>query len=849
MEDPLSQPAMPVLSLTSTTRVPNVFPKTEVPYRLAIIGEAPGADEEAYGKPFIGASGRFLDSILSGVGILRDGCFVGNVCQHRPPGNKIEEWGYSHPKVLEGWENLQNELKEFKPNCILALGNTPLRFLCNRTGVTNWRGSILGSDYGKIIPSIHPAAVLREYKLWPLLRFDALRARAEAETKELSLPVRNLELHLTANEICYRLDNWPTGQLFSFDIEGGLDAFPCCSVAGESNRGFIIAFGRHSPDEQGRLYTSLSRCLYRVDVPKCLQNSLYDRFVLAYGYRMLIRNVVEDTMDKSWAIYPELRKGLGVIASIWTREPHYKFERKTDNPDTFYEYCIKDSCVTLEASQAMDAALSVQERKHYDFNVSLKSPLLYMELRGIKYNTQLAQQELGVCNAALSECSSRLGLRISPVQWNKKENSTDMRGKKGSLSWQRLAKILYEQKSYPTQYKGRGQNRKVTTDVEALLRLAEMPRYRNDPFLSDILLHRKLESVRETLEWTTDPDGRMRCSYNQFSKGEDTEEEGGGSTETGRLRCSTSITGSGGNLQTVTKKLRKLFIADESCFIGQDDLAGADGWTVAAHCLRHGDSTMWEDYTFGLKPARLGALFYEHPEFVSAPRDELKELSALHVDDDGWIYFAFKRIQHATNYGVKEKTVSKQIMVDSYKIAGAPVYVDTATCGVFQRIYLSRYRGLYQWHEWARGEVREGRNLTSASGHTRTFFGRRRSWDASRRQWDADHETWKEFLADEPQENTTYATNLALWKLWNDPENRMVGTDGKTHLRIEPLHQVHDAIIYQFRKEDVAWARMKMPQYHNNELEIANQKVVIPYEGKFGPSWGELGEKFGGGTI
>lgn len=874
----LSEPLPTPLSLTSTTRVPNEFPTADVPYQLAIIGEAPGADEEAYGRPFIGASGRLLDSILSSSGILRAGCFVGNVCQYRPPGNKIEEWGFDHPKVLEGWEVLQDELKTFAPNCILALGNTPLYFLTGNKGITNWQGSILSSPLGKVVPALHPASLFHgDYKLWVLLRFFAQRARAEADIKDLILPSRNLELELTADEICSRLDSWPAGLLLSFDIEGGLDAFPCCSVASSSNSGFIIAWSRLGSDE-GRVYQALSRVLYRKDVPKVLQNSLYDRFVLAYGYRMEMRNVTEDTMDKSWAIHPELKKGLGLLTAIWTREPCYKKElmiysdaelKRQIKAGTYdpniaqtnkYKGCILDSCVTLEISNAMDAALSSEELRHYKFNVSLKDPLLYMELRGLNYNKDLAQQQLAVCNAALSECASRLELRIdNPVQWNKKECSKDMRGKKGSLSWQRLAKVLYEQKGYPPQYKGRGASKKITTDVESNLRLAEKPAYRNDPFLADILLHRKLESVRESLEWTTDPDGRIRCSYNQFSKGEDEEaDEGGGATETGRLRCSTSITGSGGNLQTVTKKLRILYCADPDHFIFQADLAGADGWTVAAHCLRHGDPTMWDDYMFGLKPARLGALFYEHPEFISAPRDELKELCALHVDDDSWIYFGFKRIQHATNYGVKEKTVSKQIMVDSYKITGTPVYVDVPTCGAFQRIYLTRYKGLFRWHDWAKREVLEGRDLTSASGHTRKFFGRRRSFDTSRRVWDADHETWKEFLADEPQENTTYATNLAMRNLWYDPTNTLVDPEKiplpnggflRRRHRVEPLHQVHDALIGQFRMEDVSWAVPKIREWFNNKLHIAGVEVTIPFDGKYGPSWGQLGEKHGGGTI
>ncbi len=144
----------------------------------------------------------------------------------------------------------------------------------------------------------------------------------------------------------------------------------------------------------------------------------------------------------------------------------------------------------------------------------------------------------------------------------------------------------------------------------------------------------------------------------------------------------------------------------------------------------------------------------------------------------------------------------------------------------------------------------DGRDLTSASGHTRKFFGRRKSWDKRARAVVADHDTWKEYLADEPQENTTYATNLALSKLWHDPENRISTVQpNTTHLRIQPLHQVHDALIGQFRIEDTDWAKEKIKGYFANTLTVANTQLIIPFEGAYGPSWGELGEAYGGGTI
>jgi hypothetical protein len=277
---------------------------------------------------------------------------------------------------------------------------------------------------------------------------------------------------------------------------------------------------------------------------------------------------------------------------------------------------------------------------------------------------------------------------------------------------------------------------------------------------------------------------------------------------------------------------------------------------------------MWDDYSYGLKPAKIIALAYSGIPVASLTRADLKALCKHEsraggiCDQDSWLYFACKRVQHATNYGVKARTGVQQIMEDSYKVSGTPIYLAESEFETLQRFYFVRYHGLYQWHNACKNEVFDGRDLTSASGHTRKFHGRRKEWNSRSRSLEVCHDTWKEYLADEPQENTTYATNLALSNLWHDPENRMgvfdlwrdTRTEGKPNLlgqrlRIEPLHQVHDALIGQFRIEDTAWAVAKIRSYFQNTLTIANTKLIIPFEGAYGPSWGELGEKYGGGTI
>mgnify|MGYP003538700821 FL=1 len=154
-----------------------------------------------------------------------------------------------------------------------------------------------------------------------------------------------------------------------------------------------------------------------------------------------------------------------------------------------------------------------------------------------------------------------------------------------------------------------------------------------------------------------------------------------------------------------------------------------------------------------------------------------------------------------------------------------------------QDLYFSRYRGVKMWQEYIRQTLNNTAQLPCASGHIRTFFGRRK-----------DHATHAEGFSHEPQANTTYATNLALHRLWADPLNR-ISINGKTQLRIEPLHHVHDALCGQFYRADVDFAIERIKDWFNNELVIAGRTITIPFEGQYGPSWGCLGPKYGGGNI
>ena len=817
METSTSYPTI----ITERKRIPNIQPvRPPSSLRLALVGDSPSQHDEDYGYPFCGPAGNFLNHLLNDVGIDRNQCLVANLNPTR------NETSTDHSVLC-------SDINLFNPNLVVLFGQQTLSAAKDKAELADWRGSLFVSQRTgpfsgrKCIATYHPIDILREYESFPLLKFDLGRARQEAENPALTLPIRELLTDLPAGQLVHMMDNWKPGVRCSVDIEGGLPAdsvndgvkkdskrrryigWRCVALSASPSKAFAIAWWKFNDVEFALVYQSFAKLMLRADVPKVLQNSLYDAFVLAYGYHIPIVNVTEDTMLKSWEQYCELPKGLSTIASIYTREPHWKDEGMYQSTsDDLALGCCKDVAVTLEICNALDSILKPNANEHYRKNMDLLRPALYMELRGIKYDLEsVAEKTVEVRNELLP-----LGKRLSELA------NQSVLGPSGCIADKRLGLIMYDKLGYPKQFKkehGRLTN-KYTTDIDALLKLRrKLP---TDEFLNGVIKHRHLEGVLETLRISADPDGRVRCAYNVVG------------TETGRFSCKTSPTGAGANLTTITKKLRHNYIADTDFDFFQCDLSGADGWTVAAWCAKLGDPTMLDDYNAGLKPAKIIALLYDHGSDINKlDRDSLK--NACRSVLDNWLYAGAKVVQHGTNYGMAVPTMITNLMKRSFKDSGEPIYMDPKDAAILQRCYLSRYPGVTTWQSYCQSQLVANGLLTSASGHTRMFFGRRFGTGLN--------ETHRQYLAHEPQNNTTWATSLAMLNLWNDPDNRR--PDGT--LIIEPLHQVHDALCGQWPSSCRDWAKTKVRTYFNNSITIAGQSIVIPFEGGYGPSWGELKEK------
>ena len=125
---------------------------------LMFVGEAPGADEDIQGIPFVGRAGQLLTKIIEAIGLSRDEVYIANVIKCRPPENRNPE-----PDEVESCERfLFQQIDDIKPRVIVALGTFAARALLKtQDPISRLRGRIYDYRGAKLIPTFHPAFLLR----------------------------------------------------------------------------------------------------------------------------------------------------------------------------------------------------------------------------------------------------------------------------------------------------------------------------------------------------------------------------------------------------------------------------------------------------------------------------------------------------------------------------------------------------------------------------------------------------------------------------------------------------------------------------------------------------------------
>lgn len=139
-------------------RTNTVFGQGAVRTPIVMVGEGPGADEDAQGLAFVGRAGQLLTKILSAAGIDRESVFITNVVKCRPPNNRTP----TQEEMLKCGDFLEAQLLLLRPRILVCLGNTPLKWLLRTSeGITALRGRWFDWRGVRLFPMFHPSYLLR----------------------------------------------------------------------------------------------------------------------------------------------------------------------------------------------------------------------------------------------------------------------------------------------------------------------------------------------------------------------------------------------------------------------------------------------------------------------------------------------------------------------------------------------------------------------------------------------------------------------------------------------------------------------------------------------------------------
>lgn len=322
-----------------------------------IIGEAWGENEERERAAFVGPSGYELTRMLGEAGISRTSCYLTNVFNLHPRGNQIESLcgprqdsipGY--PAIIKGkylrkefsveLERLQQEIMDVNPNIIICMGNTALWALIGVGGISNRRGSICTSTHlvegFKVLPTYHPAAILRQWDLRPVTVLDLHKARRESAFPEVVRPSRQVWIEPSLQDIEVFYDQFIPGcKILSCDIETAGDQITCIGFAPSPSVSLVIPFtdprrarGSYWPNRSDELaaWNHVRRFLLS-PCGKVFQNGLYDISFLYRSYGLRVVNPEHDTMLLHHSLQPESPKSLAFLGSCYTNESSWKLMR------------------------------------------------------------------------------------------------------------------------------------------------------------------------------------------------------------------------------------------------------------------------------------------------------------------------------------------------------------------------------------------------------------------------------------------------------------------------------------------------------------------------------------------
>jgi len=451
-----------------------------------------------------------------------------------------------------------------------------------------------------------------------------------------------------------------------------------------------------------------------------------------------------------------------------------------------------DCCVTLEVLEATLSQLDNLTGGTYALSRALQGPVLEMNMRGVRIDEHERQR------AIIAYCADveRLERQLRTIVHDGVGYSEFRDGKK-TKAWRSnsmVATLLYDVLRLPeVRAKNSRGDLGRTVNREALEKLHG--HFIARPIISHLLALRDIGKKLGVLETEVDPDGRIRTSYNIAG------------TTTGRFSSSLNDFGTGGNLQNIEERLRRVFVADPGMKFANIDLEQADSRNIGALCWN-----VYRDPRY-LDACESGDL---HTTVARMSRPELLWTDNLKVNRaiaeqpyyrHHSLRHMCKVLGHGTNYLGSAFEMSRHTKIEQSVIKE------------FQALYFKTFPAIPKLHEWVKTQLIEMGHLVTPYGRKRWFFGKRDESD-----------TLKQAVAFLGQSMTADEMNLAMLQTWR-LDNVQLLLQGHDSLLIQYPMELEDAIIPKVR------ASMRAPL----ELE-GGRMFCVPVEVKVGWNWGNATE-------
>lgn len=535
----------------SSTKVP---PSGPLGAEILIIGESPGRDEERLLTPFIGPSGDLLNQILSSNGIPRESVRVANICNYRPANNDFK-YCVDTEELAESLKELFLYLDTYPPKLIIGLGNAPLKYLCGRHGISDWRGSLLSTSAGlKYFATLHPAFVLHSGVGESIIDYDI---RKSLRYLRSNFEVHNLGFQFKINPRGYELEELAqkiesSSNAISIDIENIRDTSQtlCCGFGLSNTEAYCIV--NHSYNGMDLEFSSFcKRILENPAIPKILHNCVHDHQV-KYLNGIKIQNIIWDTIVAQHVLTPELPRDLGALCSYYTDIPCYwsdmaageeKSWSERTNKEKLYTYNCMDCVATYQVYEKQKPlVLNDPDFKHtFDYEMDMLQVSFHISESGF-----------------LRDEERRLVLRdiIDGRYIREQKLLNNIAQKDINVKSPRLSGYLYDELKLPVRKNHDGG---LTTDEDAIVSLIA---FTKDKYSTSVKEDTKAEWKRKLavlklilrirgyrqllsnyINSQASTDGRLRSQWKVAA------------TKTGRWSCAGYVDGTGINAQTFPREV------------------------------------------------------------------------------------------------------------------------------------------------------------------------------------------------------------------------------------------------------------------------------------------------------